>query len=52
MKKIISFNYNGSNLDNWGLNLLPSIGLQGNKTRIEYINVIFLFWSLQICFNK
>ena len=52
MKEIISFNYNGSNLDNCGLNLLPSIGLQGNKTRIEYINVIFLFWSLQIYFNK
>jgi hypothetical protein len=52
MKRIVSFNYNGSKLDNWGLSLLPSIGIQGNKDRIEYINITFIFWNLQICFNR
>lgn len=51
MKKRISFNYNESSLNNWGLSLLPSIGIQGTKTKIEYITIIFLFWSLQICFK-
>jgi hypothetical protein len=52
MKNRINFYYNDSNKENWGIGLLPQIGIQGNKIRIEYITIIFLFWSLQICFNK
>lgn len=52
MKNKISFYYNDSEKENWGLALLPQIGLQGSKWNIDYITFMFLFWSLEICLKS
>lgn len=52
MKNKVSFYYNDSIKNNWGISLLPHIGIQGHNWNIDYITFIFLFWSLQICFKK
>jgi hypothetical protein len=49
----IQFYHNDSTCKNWGIDLLPTIVVQGG-TYIDciYIHFTFLFWTLQLTIDK